>query len=50
MYLQNTISIHPISLDLECYIVSKDELDTDSSNKISFLNKNLFFSFISSIR
>ena len=35
MYLQNTISIHPISSDPGCDMVPKDELD-----KISFLNKN----------
>uniref|UniRef100_UPI0030030545 Ycf2 n=1 Tax=Potentilla gordonii TaxID=57925 RepID=UPI0030030545 len=39
-YLQNTVSIHPISSDPGCDMVLKDELD--SSNKISFLNKNLF--------
>nr|YP_009891041.1 Ycf2 [Hurkaea josiae]YP_009891061.1 Ycf2 [Hurkaea josiae]QKK37414.1 Ycf2 [Hurkaea josiae]QKK37434.1 Ycf2 [Hurkaea josiae] len=42
-YLQNTVSIHPISADLGCDTVPKDELDMDSSNKISFLNKNPFF-------
>nr|SFV94939.1 Ycf2 [Cochlearia pyrenaica]SFV94957.1 Ycf2 [Cochlearia pyrenaica] len=42
-YLQNTVSIHPISSDLGCDMVPKDELDMDSSNKISFLNKNPFF-------
>nr|DBA44674.1 TPA_asm: hypothetical protein RF2 [Batis maritima]DBA44675.1 TPA_asm: hypothetical protein RF2 [Batis maritima] len=42
-YLQNTVSIHLISSDLGCDMVSKDELDMDSSNKISFLNKNPFF-------
>nr|USG53036.1 hypothetical protein RF2 [Laportea bulbifera]USG53054.1 hypothetical protein RF2 [Laportea bulbifera] len=42
-YLQNTVSIHPISSDPGCGIVPKDELDMDSSNKISFLNKNPFF-------
>ncbi|XP_050207894.1 protein Ycf2-like [Mercurialis annua] len=42
-YLQNTVSIHPISPDPGCDMVLKDELDMDSSNKISFLNKNLFF-------
>ncbi|KAL5985168.1 Protein Ycf2 [Asimina triloba] len=41
-YLQNTISIHPISSDPGCDMVSKDEPDMDSSNKISFLNKNPF--------
>nr|YP_009765208.1 hypothetical protein RF2 [Brownea grandiceps]YP_009765225.1 hypothetical protein RF2 [Brownea grandiceps]QIS95485.1 hypothetical protein RF2 [Brownea grandiceps]QIS95502.1 hypothetical protein RF2 [Brownea grandiceps] len=41
MYLQNTISIHPISSDPGWDMVPKDELD--SSNKISFLNKNPFF-------
>ena len=41
-YLQNTVSIHPISSDLGCDMVPKDELDMDSSNKISFLNKNPF--------
>uniref|UniRef100_UPI0030032B90 Ycf2 n=1 Tax=Potentilla erecta TaxID=57940 RepID=UPI0030032B90 len=39
-YLQNTVSIHPISSDPGCDMVRKDELD--SSNKISFLNKNPF--------
>uniref|UniRef100_UPI00300157A2 Ycf2 n=1 Tax=Potentilla crebridens TaxID=654613 RepID=UPI00300157A2 len=39
-YLQNTVSIHPISSDPGCDMVLKDELD--SSNKISFLNKNPF--------
>ncbi|KAL4036024.1 hypothetical protein IC575_004746 [Cucumis melo] len=38
-YLQNTILIHPIPIDLRCDMVPKDELDMDSSNKISFLNK-----------
>nr|YP_010545747.1 Ycf2 [Arabis stelleri]YP_010545767.1 Ycf2 [Arabis stelleri]ARI46778.1 Ycf2 [Arabis stelleri subsp. japonica]UYG48568.1 Ycf2 [Arabis takesimana]ARI46798.1 Ycf2 [Arabis stelleri subsp. japonica]UYG48569.1 Ycf2 [Arabis takesimana]UYG48740.1 Ycf2 [Arabis takesimana] len=42
-YLQNTVSIHPISSDLGYDMVPKDELDMDSSNKISFLNKNPFF-------
>nr|YP_009530246.1 hypothetical chloroplast RF21 [Prunus davidiana]YP_009530263.1 hypothetical chloroplast RF21 [Prunus davidiana]QKY75215.1 hypothetical chloroplast RF2 [Prunus tangutica]AXX82833.1 hypothetical chloroplast RF21 [Prunus davidiana]AXX82834.1 hypothetical chloroplast RF21 [Prunus davidiana]QKY75240.1 hypothetical chloroplast RF2 [Prunus tangutica] len=42
-YLQNTVSIHPISSDPGCDMVPKDELDMDSSNKISFLNKNPFF-------
>jgi hypothetical protein len=42
-YLQNTVSIHPISSDPGCDMVPKDEPDMDSSNKISFLNKNLFF-------
>ncbi|PHU04309.1 hypothetical protein BC332_25131 [Capsicum chinense] len=42
-YLQNTVSIHPISSDLGCDMVPKDEPDMDSSNKISFLNKNPFF-------
>ncbi|KAL4194845.1 hypothetical protein AMTRI_Chr05g61540 [Amborella trichopoda] len=41
-YLQNTVSIHPISLDSGCDMVLKDEPDMDSSNKISFLNKNPF--------
>ncbi|MCQ7056721.1 DUF825 domain-containing protein, partial [Clostridioides difficile] len=39
-YLQNTVSIHPISSDPGCDRVLKDEPDMDSSNKISFLNKN----------
>ncbi|THU43121.1 hypothetical protein C4D60_Mb00t10130 [Musa balbisiana] len=43
MYLQNTVSIHPISSDPGCDMVPKDEPDMDSSNKISFLNKNPFF-------
>nr|UDN43298.1 hypothetical protein RF2 [Leptodermis kumaonensis]UDN43315.1 hypothetical protein RF2 [Leptodermis kumaonensis] len=42
-YLQNTVSIHPISSDPGCGMVPKDEPDMDSSNKISFLNKNSFF-------
>nr|YP_010828164.1 putative chloroplast RF21 [Santalum spicatum]YP_010828172.1 putative chloroplast RF21 [Santalum spicatum]WFF45182.1 putative chloroplast RF21 [Santalum spicatum]WFF45190.1 putative chloroplast RF21 [Santalum spicatum] len=42
-YLQNTVSIHPISSDPGCGMVPKDEPDMDSSNKISFLNKNPFF-------
>ncbi|KAL8217718.1 hypothetical protein R6Q57_021091 [Mikania cordata] len=33
----------PISLDSGCDMVPKDEPDMDSSNKISFLNKNQFF-------
>ncbi|KAF3773962.1 ycf2-A Protein [Nymphaea thermarum] len=41
-YLQNTVSIHYISSDRGCDMVSKDEPDMDSSNKISFLNKNPF--------
>nr|YP_010880400.1 Ycf2 protein [Hygrophila ringens]WHU31339.1 Ycf2 protein [Hygrophila ringens] len=43
MYLQNTVSIYPISSDPGCERVLKDEPDMDSSNKISFLNKNPFF-------
>nr|USG57653.1 hypothetical protein RF2 [Primula ranunculoides]USG57672.1 hypothetical protein RF2 [Primula ranunculoides] len=43
-YLQNTVSIHPISSsDPGCDMVPKDEPDMDSSNKISFLNKNDLF-------
>nr|YP_010724913.1 Ycf2 protein [Watsonia pillansii]YP_010724931.1 Ycf2 protein [Watsonia pillansii]WDW32126.1 Ycf2 protein [Watsonia pillansii]WDW32144.1 Ycf2 protein [Watsonia pillansii] len=42
-YLQNTVSIHPISSDPGCDMVPKDEPDMDSSNKISLLNKNPFF-------
>nr|YP_010461080.1 Ycf2 [Stemona sessilifolia]YP_010461097.1 Ycf2 [Stemona sessilifolia]QTK22243.1 Ycf2 [Stemona sessilifolia]QTK22248.1 Ycf2 [Stemona sessilifolia]UUF68233.1 Ycf2 [Stemona sessilifolia]UUF68250.1 Ycf2 [Stemona sessilifolia]WVK97261.1 Ycf2 [Stemona sessilifolia] len=42
-YLQNTVSMHPISSDPGCDRVPKDEPDMDSSNKISFFNKNLFF-------
>ncbi|KAL3524848.1 hypothetical protein ACH5RR_013220 [Cinchona calisaya] len=42
-YLQNTVSIHPISSDPGCDMVPKDEPDMDSSNKISFLNKNPLF-------
>ncbi|KAL4315661.1 hypothetical protein AHAS_Ahas15G0207400 [Arachis hypogaea] len=41
MYLRNTVSIHPISSDPGSDMVPKDELD--NSNKILFLNKNLFF-------
>ncbi|MFQ6651307.1 hypothetical protein Gotur_023678 [Gossypium turneri] len=44
MYLQNTVSIHPISLDRRCDMVRKAELG--SSNKISFLNKNPFFDLV----
>nr|YP_009570739.1 hypothetical protein RF2 [Frankenia pulverulenta]YP_009570756.1 hypothetical protein RF2 [Frankenia pulverulenta]QBC67674.1 hypothetical protein RF2 [Frankenia pulverulenta]QBC67675.1 hypothetical protein RF2 [Frankenia pulverulenta] len=44
-YLQNTGSIHPISADPGCDMVPKDEPNMDSSNKISFLNKNPFFDF-----
>nr|YP_010484390.1 Ycf2 [Tamarix laxa]YP_010484406.1 Ycf2 [Tamarix laxa]UVW79610.1 Ycf2 [Tamarix laxa]UVW79611.1 Ycf2 [Tamarix laxa] len=43
-YLQNTVSIHPISSDPGWDMVPKDEPNMDSSNKISFLNKNPFFS------
>nr|UUL98470.1 Ycf2 [Celosia argentea]UUL98490.1 Ycf2 [Celosia argentea] len=42
-YLQSTVSIHPISSDPGCDMVPTDELDMDSSDKISFLNKNAFF-------
>ena len=38
-YLQNTVSIHPISSDSGCDMVPEDEPDMDSSNKISFLTK-----------
>lgn len=41
LYLQNTVSIHPISSDPVCDMVPKDE--PDSSNKMSFLNKNGLF-------
>nr|YP_010631521.1 Ycf2 [Pimpinella valleculosa]WBN98586.1 Ycf2 [Pimpinella valleculosa] len=41
-YLQNTVSIHPISSYPGCDMVPKDEPYMDSSNKISFLNKNPF--------
>ena len=44
-YLQKTVSIHPISSDRGCDMVMKDEPNMDSSNKISFLNKNPFFNF-----
>ena len=45
-YLQNTVSIHPISSNPGCDMgVPKDEPDMDSSNKISFLNKNPFLDF-----
>lgn len=39
MYLQNTVSIHPISSDLGCGGVAKDELYSSDS----FLNKNRLF-------
>nr|YP_009859840.1 Ycf2 [Silene kiusiana]AWX05967.1 Ycf2 [Silene kiusiana] len=42
-YLRNSVSIHPISPDPGCDMVPKDEPDMDSSDKISFLNKNAFF-------
>nr|YP_009493628.1 hypothetical protein RF2 [Eucommia ulmoides]YP_009493650.1 hypothetical protein RF2 [Eucommia ulmoides]AWN56550.1 hypothetical protein RF2 [Eucommia ulmoides]AWN56572.1 hypothetical protein RF2 [Eucommia ulmoides]AZT79313.1 hypothetical protein RF2 [Eucommia ulmoides]AZT79335.1 hypothetical protein RF2 [Eucommia ulmoides] len=42
-FLQNTVSIHPISSDPGCDMVPKDEPDMDSSQKISLLNKNPFF-------
>jgi hypothetical protein len=42
-YLQNTVSIHPSSSDLGCDMVPKDEMDMDSSNNISILNKNPYF-------
>ncbi|KAL6496623.1 Protein Ycf2 [Orobanche hederae] len=41
-YLQNTVSIHPISSDPGCDRVLKDEPDMDSYYKISVLNKNTF--------
>lgn len=41
-YLQNTVSMHPISSDPGCDMVLKDEPDMDSSNQISFLNKHPF--------
>nr|QXO02575.1 Ycf2 [Anoectochilus chapaensis]QXO02592.1 Ycf2 [Anoectochilus chapaensis] len=44
-YLQNTISIHPSEPYNIPDLVPKDEPDMDSSNKISFLNKNTFFDF-----
>ncbi|KAH0453080.1 hypothetical protein IEQ34_017404 [Dendrobium chrysotoxum] len=45
MYLQDTVSIQPSEPDPRCDMVPKDEPDMDSSNKISFLNKNPFFDF-----
>nr|WJZ10347.1 Ycf2 [Neocinnamomum caudatum] len=42
-YLQNTVLVHPISVDPGWDMVLKDEPDMDSSNNISFLNENLFF-------
>nr|YP_010964345.1 hypothetical chloroplast RF21 [Astragalus tumbatsica]WNM88923.1 hypothetical chloroplast RF21 [Astragalus tumbatsica] len=44
MYLQKTVSIHPISSDPGCNMVTKDELD--SSDKISLLNKNPLFGLL----
>nr|YP_010379712.1 hypothetical protein RF2 [Astragalus obscurus]UCS40853.1 hypothetical protein RF2 [Astragalus obscurus] len=44
MYLQNTVSIHPISSDAGYNMVTKDELD--SSNKISLLKKNPLFGLL----
>ena len=37
------ILINPISPNYGCDMVLKDELDVESSNNISFLNKNLLF-------
>jgi hypothetical protein len=45
-YLKNTVSIHPISSDPGCDMVPKDEPDIDSSNKISFFQKNPFLGSI----
>nr|YP_009407372.1 putative ATPase linked to protein import [Aldrovanda vesiculosa]YP_009407380.1 putative ATPase linked to protein import [Aldrovanda vesiculosa]ASA46296.1 putative ATPase linked to protein import [Aldrovanda vesiculosa]ASA46328.1 putative ATPase linked to protein import [Aldrovanda vesiculosa]QBC71172.1 hypothetical protein RF2 [Aldrovanda vesiculosa]QBC71173.1 hypothetical protein RF2 [Aldrovanda vesiculosa] len=42
-YLQNSVSIYPISSDPGCAMGPKGEPDMGSSNKISFLNKNPFF-------
>nr|YP_009407419.1 putative ATPase linked to protein import [Dionaea muscipula]ASA46399.1 putative ATPase linked to protein import [Dionaea muscipula]QBC71719.1 hypothetical protein RF2 [Dionaea muscipula] len=42
-YLQNSVSIHPISSDPGCAMGPKGEPDMGSSDKISFLNKNPFF-------
>nr|WDA92203.1 Ycf2 protein [Corydalis incisa]WDA92230.1 Ycf2 protein [Corydalis incisa] len=44
-YLQKTISIHPLSSDLGCEMVPKDEPDLNNSNKISFLTQNPFLDF-----
>nr|YP_009684238.1 hypothetical chloroplast RF21 [Pseudostellaria heterophylla]YP_009684255.1 hypothetical chloroplast RF21 [Pseudostellaria heterophylla]QDP18179.1 hypothetical chloroplast RF21 [Pseudostellaria heterophylla]QDP18180.1 hypothetical chloroplast RF21 [Pseudostellaria heterophylla] len=44
-YLQNSVSIHPISSDPGCDMVPKDEPDMDSSDKISFLFFYLFHLF-----
>nr|YP_009770550.1 Ycf2 [Astragalus bhotanensis]QIT01252.1 Ycf2 [Astragalus bhotanensis]UWV18787.1 Ycf2 [Astragalus bhotanensis] len=44
MYLKKTVSIHPISSDPGCNMVTKDELE--SSNKISLLNKNPLFGLL----
>nr|ANP25646.1 Ycf2 [Schisandra chinensis] len=44
-YFKNTVSIHPISSNPGWDMVPKDEPDRDSSNKISFLNKNPFLDF-----
>nr|QTI91350.1 Ycf2 [Ferocactus latispinus] len=38
-YLQNTVSIHPISSDPGCYMVPKDEPDMDSSEE-RFMNRD----------
>nr|YP_009299626.1 hypothetical chloroplast RF21 [Pelargonium myrrhifolium]YP_009299670.1 hypothetical chloroplast RF21 [Pelargonium myrrhifolium]AJB99539.1 hypothetical chloroplast RF21 [Pelargonium myrrhifolium]AJB99585.1 hypothetical chloroplast RF21 [Pelargonium myrrhifolium] len=42
-YLQKTVSIYPISSDPGCDRVPTDELNVDSSKKISFFKKNPFF-------
>nr|BDR61695.1 hypothetical protein RF2 [Erycibe henryi] len=42
-YLKNAVSIHSISSDPGCNMVPKNDPDMDSSNKISFFNKNIFF-------
>jgi hypothetical protein len=41
--MMNTEPIHPIASALGCHIVPKNELDMDSSNKISVLKKYSFF-------
>nr|YP_009299139.1 hypothetical chloroplast RF21 [Pelargonium exhibens]YP_009299183.1 hypothetical chloroplast RF21 [Pelargonium exhibens]AJB99053.1 hypothetical chloroplast RF21 [Pelargonium exhibens]AJB99098.1 hypothetical chloroplast RF21 [Pelargonium exhibens] len=45
-YLQKTVSIYPISSDPGCDRVPKDELNVDSSKKISFFKKNPFFDLL----
>nr|YP_009667401.1 ycf2 [Thalassia hemprichii]YP_009667434.1 ycf2 [Thalassia hemprichii]ATP74958.1 ycf2 [Thalassia hemprichii]ATP74991.1 ycf2 [Thalassia hemprichii] len=44
-YLQNTVSIHPISSDRGYDMVPQDETSIESSNKTSFWDQNRFLGF-----